>query len=295
MYKKLFLTQLCLFALCIKVLAQADSTTLLYEVSGNGLMKPSYVFGTIHLRDKRVFELNDSVWYCFNQSDVIAGELRFDKKELKESAAKEMMMPNGKTLSSLMSSEEYTKVKAFAKEVLGWKVFIIDRIKPLFTVSLLSEASVKSDKKYPLDIYLQQKGAKKKKEIVGIETVAEQMAAIDTISLKEQAQLLIDYVHNPSDENKNVERMIQLYQQGRVIDLYDMVYAELDDKTEAAMLTNRNRVMVNRMKTMMKAKSVFVAIGAAHLPGNLGVLHLLQEQGYHVRPVDNKSTKLVSK
>jgi len=265
--------------------AQADSTSLLYEISGGALKKSSYVFGTIHLRDKRVFQLSDSTWYCFNASEVIAGELRFNKKEMKEAAKKEIFMPNGITLQSLLTAEEYTKVKAYAKSVLGWKVIIIDRIKPLFTSSLLSDAAVKSDMKYPLDVYLQQEGEKKKKAIVGIETIQEQMSAIDTISLEEQAQMLLDYVNNPSDSDAEVERMILLYQQGRLIDLYNMVYAELDDKTEAAMLTNRNYVMVDRMENMMLERSTFVAIGSAHLPGDKGVLHLLQEKGYKVRAV----------
>ena len=285
MYRKLRCILFCLCVLTFELYAQADSTTLLYEVSGLGLKMSSYVFGTIHVRDKRVFKLNDSVWYCFNKSDVIAGELSFDQKELKAFAANEMMMPNGKTLSSLLSAEEYHKVKVYAKELLGWKAFIVDRIKPIFTVSLLSESSVKSDEKYPLDIYLQEKGKKKKKEIVGIETVAEQMAAIDTISLTEQAEMLLEYVNNPVKSNEDVERIIKLYQQGRLLDLYEMVFLELDDKTEAALLTKRNHVMVDRVVEMMKTKSVFMAIGSAHLPGEEGVLHLLQEKGYKVRGI----------
>ena len=277
----------CWVLLAMPAFAHADSTSLLYEISGGALKKSSYVFGTIHLRDKRVFQLSDSTWYCFNASEVIAGELRFDKKEMKEAAKNEVLMPNGITLQSLLTAEEYTKVRAYAKSVLGWKVIIIDRIKPLFTSSLLAEEAVKSDKKYPLDVYLQQEGEKKKKEIAGLETIHEQMVAIDTISLEEQAQLLLDYVNNPSDSDAEVERMILLYQQGRLIDLYNMVYAELDDKTEAALLTNRNVVMVDRMEKLMLEKATFVAIGSAHLPGDKGVLHLLQDKGYKVRAVRN--------
>lgn len=287
MNKLLVFFFVCLFSgeLC----AQADSFSLLYEISGGELKQSSYVFGTIHLRDKRVFQLTDSTWYAFNASEVIAGELLFDKKIMKEAAAKEIMMPNGITLQSLLTEEEYQKVRAYAKAVLGWKVILIDRIKPLFTSSLLAEETVKSDMKYPLDIYLQKQGEKKKKQLAGIETIQEQMQAIDVMSLEEQAQLLLEYVNHPTSSEAEVERMVQLYQQQRLIDLYDMVYAELDDKTEAALLTKRNVVMVERMELLMNAKPTFVAIGSAHLPGEQGVLHLLQEKGYKVRAVDPKA------
>ncbi len=265
--------------------AQADSTSLLYEISGGDLKQSSYVFGTIHLRDKRVFQLSDSIWQAFNASAVIAGELLFDKKIMKEAAAKEIMMPNGITLQSLLTEEEYQKVKAYAKSVLGWKAIIIDRVKPVFTSSLLAEAAVKSDKKYPLDVYLQQKGEKKKKQIAGLETIQEQMVAIDAMSLQEQAQFLVEYVNDPTVSEAEVERMVQLYQQQRLIDLYDMVYAELDEKTETALLTKRNVVMVERMEILMRDKPTFTAIGSAHLPGEQGVLHLLQEKGYKVRAI----------
>ncbi|MDB5257775.1 MAG: hypothetical protein JWM14_2470 [Chitinophagaceae bacterium] len=274
------------------VFAQATNTSVLYEISGGGLTHKSYVFGTIHLRDKRVFEQvnnkKDSLWFCFKHCDIIAGELKFDKKEIKEALMDKVMMPDGITLQSLLSPESYEKVKAYATETLGWKAIVIDRIKPLFSISLFTEAMEKADYKYPLDVYLQEQGEKKHKEIAGIETIDEQMQALSAMSLKDQAKELEDFVNNPTDSRAELEKMIQLYQERKLLDLYDVITTSgMSDSVETALLTDRNKLMAFRIETMMLRKPVFAAIGSAHLPGEKGVLELLRRKGYKVRAVDS--------
>jgi uncharacterized protein len=274
----------------VSLFAQATNTALLYEISGGGLTHTSYVFGTIHLRDKRVFEQvnnkKDSLWYCFKHCDIIAGELRFDKKEFKEAAVDKVLLPEGTTLQSLLSAEEYEKVKAYAKETLGWKALLIDRLKPLFSISLFTEAMEKSDYKYPLDVYLQEQGQKKKKEIAGIETIDEQLQALAAMSLKDQAQELLHFINNPTDSRQELEQMIRLYQERKLLDLYDVITTSgMSDSIETALLTDRNKLMAFRIESMMLRKPVFAAIGSAHLPGDQGVLELLRKKGYKVRAV----------
>jgi uncharacterized protein YbaP (TraB family) len=274
-------------------IAQAENSTLLYEISGGELTHKSYVFGTIHLRDKRVFnQMNnkkDSLWHCFKHCAIIAGELKFDKKALKEAAMDKVMLPQGISLQSLLSPTDYDKVKAYAKEVLGWKAILIDRIKPLFSISLLTEALEQKDYKYPLDIYLQEEGQKKKKEIVGIETIDEQMHAISTMSLSDQARELVDFVTNPQESKDELEHMINLYSERRLIDLYDLISASgMSDSLNKVLLIDRNKLMAYRIEEMMLRKPVFAAVGSAHLPGEDGVLALLRKKGYKVRAVDSK-------
>ncbi len=272
--------------------AQAENTSVLYEISGGGLKHTSYVFGTIHLRDKRVFEQvnnkKDSLWYCFKRCEIIAGELKFDKKEIQETVMDKVMLPDGISLKSLLSPGDYEKVKAYAKETLGWKAILIDRIKPLFTISLFTEAMEKADYKYPLDVYLQEQGEKKKKEIAGIETIEEQMQALSTISLKDQAEELVEFVNNPTDSRAEFEKMITLYRERKLLDLYALLISSgMSDSLETVLLTDRNVLMANRIETMMLGKPVFAAIGSAHLPGDKGVLELLRKKGYKVRAVDS--------
>ena len=48
--------------------------SLLWEISGNGLKKPSYLFGTMHVSDKLAFHLGDSFYTAIKSADVVALE-----------------------------------------------------------------------------------------------------------------------------------------------------------------------------------------------------------------------------
>ncbi|HSZ71609.1 MAG TPA: TraB/GumN family protein, partial [Cytophagaceae bacterium] len=90
----------------------------------------------------------------------------------------------------------------------------------------------------------------------------------------------------PIDGRAELEKMITLYQERKLLDLYQVIMtSEMSDSMETALLTDRNQVMADRIEKMMKEKAVFAAIGSAHLPGDKGVLKLLQERGYKVRPI----------
>src|SRR5436305_8160162 len=57
-----------------KKVPQKKYPSLLWEITGNGLKKPSYLFGTMHVSNKMVFHLSDSFYTALQQVDVVALE-----------------------------------------------------------------------------------------------------------------------------------------------------------------------------------------------------------------------------
>jgi uncharacterized protein YbaP (TraB family) len=266
--------------------AHAQNNSLLWEITGNGLTDTSYLFGTIHIRDKRVFHLGDSTYYAINRTTALFGELNLQDKTAMKEHASELLMPAGTTLETLLSKEDYKLVKKYCKKHIGVYALLINKIKPIFVSAVISEDLLKKEEKKPLDQYLQDYASRQGKTIGGIETFEEQLSVLNLISLQEQADMLLEQVKNIDEEKKLMEYMLQLYLSESLDSLEILVQEDtLSHEFNEAILDARNTVMANRMATQMKNQSTFFAVGAAHLPGEKGLIVLLRKQGYSVRPV----------
>ncbi len=275
------------FVTSIGVRAQGNS--LLWEITGNGRTDTSYLFGTIHIRDKRVFDLGDSTYYAIKHTKVLFGELNLQDKAAMKQHASELMMPAGTSLEALLSEAEYKRVKKYCKKHIGIYALLINKIKPIYISAIISEDLLKKDEKKPLDLYLQDYASKLGNTIGGIETFEEQLAVVDLISLQEQADMLVEQIDNIDEEKKLMEEMLQLYLSESLDDLDRLVKEDtLSQEFNEAILDNRNYVMLSRMEIQMNAQPTFFAVGAAHLAGNKGLVMLLRKQGYTVRPVKRK-------
>jgi uncharacterized protein len=270
--------------------AGAQYNSLLWKISGNGLDKASYLYGTIHIKDKRAFQFGDSVMPAFNACKSFAGEILLDAGN--QSKLMGMVFMSGDTtLNMLLSKQDYKLVKSYAEKKLGVVSSMVDRIKPMFTASMISELDIKQDKTVTLDEYFQTLAAERKMNVKGIETMEEQIAAIDKIPLKEQAKLLVEGMKEEKTDNSSVERMIRLYA-AQDLDSVAIMINEYDSSEtfNSALVLERNKIMAQRIGVMVKSESVFIGVGAAHLPGTNGVIELLRQQGFILSPVYSKGS-----
>jgi uncharacterized protein YbaP (TraB family) len=262
-----------------------QQSSLLWEISGKGLKSPSYLYGTMHVRDARVFQFGDSVLYLFNKCKAFAGELVIDKSNPLAMLGL-ITMPKDTTLSILLSEEDYSFVKKKAEEKLGFLAGMIDKLKPIFTSAMLSGFEFQSDSLKSLDDYFQNLAGGKNMEVIGIETVEEQLAAIDRTSLKTQAEMLVKYLKEEDKNNLMIDKMVEIYISQDLEKLEQFVIeAQLPEVIMKSILTDRNRIMAERIDTIIKKRTTFIGIGAAHLGGKEGVIETLRKMGYKVSPV----------
>lgn len=268
---------------------------LLWEISGNGLEKPSYLYGTMHISDKRVFDFDPQLMPNFDKTDAFAGEMLLDPSMMFEVMA-HLFMPSDTTLDMLLTDEEYQKVKLHLGKKMGMMNMFADKMKPIFTSVFLAEQgamdSLQSSGKPPLDMYFQDIAREKGKEVIGLETLAEQLQAFNSIPLSYQAKILLQEVENtgkPKTRNQ-MEEMIRIYQSEDLDKLYSFASGQMSEDINKQLLTIRNRKMANRADKLIKEKqkSLFIAVGAAHLPAENGLIDLFQKMGYEVRPLSKK-------
>jgi uncharacterized protein len=294
-----------LLAFCfLYLLARPAHAQLLWEISGKGLPRPSYLYGTMHVADPRVLAMNDSAWRAFNCSQVLAGELVFDQSMVFQ-MMNQLFVPRDSTLDVLLTPEQYKVVKTKLEERLGMMASFADRMKPLFISVFLSEQTKASPGdpgggmpglggREPLDLHLQTLAKQREMEVVGLETMDEQMEAFNSIPLKTQAQMLYEQVMSNAAEPSGpseLETMVQLYQRQEIDSLYNLTSQAFSGPLGQKLLVERNQNMADRMEKLMVTKQVFTGVGAAHLPGPVGIIALLRQRGYTVKPLTKAASQ----
>lgn len=304
--KKLFwltLPIVCLLAACggSKSAVQAPidpnaplENTLLWEISGKGIKKPSYLFGTIHIIGEKDFFWPAKTEASLQKCRRLVMELDMSKQlEMAFQMMALAPMKDGKTLRDLLSEEDYTMVRTyFEKEVpevgmAGFKLF--ETYKPFFLSSMLTSKMIPGNTKtYELELLaLAQEG---ELETGGLETVADQMGVFDAIPYDEQAKSLVEMVraiaNNDASGESDFGEMVRLYRTQNLDSLYFSAIGQEDLKGfEDKLLLDRNRRWIPQIIRLSKEKPTFYAVGAGHLGGPEGVIRLLRKEGLTVRPV----------
>lgn len=282
--RRLLATLLPLFPAIVG--AQPTPRTLLWSITAP-MGEPSYLYGTFHSRDARVFQLQDSVLVAFAACDVIAGELEVkEARRLDNAVMNAMLLPTGSSLDRLYNKRDYLRVIDGLKEKLGPLAPMCTKLRPFYTVAMLSEMELGNDSSIVLDAWFQQRAEAMDRKVVGLETITEQLAAVERIPLRDQARILYDVVtRDKLDEETSMAMKAYV---ARDLDALMRIVGRdgLPEHSDKALLEERNARMADRLaKHMSGGHRVFAAVGAAHLPGDNGMLAELQARGFSVKPV----------
>lgn len=286
--------QLCLLLFLVISTFQLKAQ-LLWEISGNGLESPSYLYGTMHIGDDRVYQFNDSLLPLFYECDLFAGELVLEQSIFSSLNLLMGMQMEDHTLADLLPKKKYAFVKRKLDKRLNemgmlFMVNYIEQMKPIFISFILSDLELKASSgpmKDPLDLYFQKIARKKEMEVIGLETMDEQMAVFDKMPLKDQAEMLYTELSKQGQKDEmDINRLIDIYAKEDLDSLYTLTQGSFNQAMNDELLYKRNINMANRMEPHLKKKRIFVGVGAAHLPGEGGLIDLLRKKGYTLRPVN---------
>jgi uncharacterized protein YbaP (TraB family) len=271
-----------------------EPNTLLWQISGNGLEKPSYLFGTIHMICEKDALLSDSLKEAIRKTDAVYMEVDMNNIFEMFTVMTKMKMLNDTTLSDLLSKKDYGTLKNYFEtknEILPFSV--LETYKPLLIASMLQESGSSCESVSAMEMVIMKEAEYYKKSIKGLETIAYQMGIFDSIPYKVQAEELVKYVEQikKGNDNKEFEKLIEAYKNQDLTKLEELIKNTdigIANYTDI-LLYNRNRNWVEKLKIiLLPNKSFVIAVGAGHLPGEKGVINLLRKAGYTVKPVPNK-------
>lgn len=282
----------CLLLVPVMLMAQPDKrsdNSLLWQVSGKGLKKPSYIFGTFHLLCKDQVLFSNELKQKLSNSDEVYFEVDLSNPKAMIQSLTSMNMKEGRKLKDLMKEQEYNKLDSILKADTKFSLSFFSRMKPYLVSTLFYTKFMKCAQQSGIDMELMQLAKKNNKKINGLETLEYQASIFDSIPYEDQARELLKMADSLSHMEAQFNDMLKVYLSQDL----DKI-AQLSDEADLAgarykllMLTNRNKNWVQQLKTLMPGKSLFIAVGAGHLGGEDGVIDLLRKEGYKVKPLKN--------
>lgn len=277
---------LCIAATCTYGQQRTYPKSLLWRISGKGLKHPSYLFGTIHLTDKRLFRLGDSVYHAIEKTEGLAIEVNPDEMGAYY-INKAINDAEGAKLQELLSEKDFKKysaalAKKFKKPATDITTGDIVTAKNKWMADYLEKGEMATF----LDAYLYNIARRQGKWVGGVEDIADQTGILDDLVDKSDIDMLLasDTTYIKKATDNMMERMAELYI-GQDLAGIESLTMTGSAQFHDLLMTRRNIKMARRIDSLTALRTMFIAVGAAHLPGDSGVIQLLQTKGFTVEPV----------
>jgi uncharacterized protein YbaP (TraB family) len=286
-YCLLILPLLLLQAVTAQKTSPKKYPSLLWEITGNGLKKPSYLFGTMHVSSKMAFHLSDSFYYAKNV-DAVALELNPDVWQGQMSSMDKMKINYAGYIKSFRGN--YLTENSFRINNYDDELKLAMSTEPAVVNSLLYR-SYKPREDFEedtfLDLYIFQTGKKLGKRGTGVEDYYETEKIVMQAYGDMAAEKKKRNVDTDGESMRDIADKIQdAYKRGD-LDLMDSLDNMMEQSTafREKFLYLRNEIQANSIDSIIKKSALFVGVGSAHLPGSRGVIELLRKKGYMLRPV----------
>ena len=293
-----------LIASAIVAFAFCANAQLLWEISGNGLEKPSYVFGTHHVAPASMLDSIPGFNQAITSCDAVYGEVEKEGLVGAETQQKMLAMitaPADSTLSTVLDAKTIAAIDSIFKDFSGGMAGAaqLEPMKPAFVETQL--ALIATLKLFPnfnpteqIDISIQTRATQLGKPTGGFESADFQLDLLSGASISQQARDLTKTVTNFHKTQQSSLTLADSYKHQDLNALYSAMMKELDEEDYSPeeknarfekIFTSRNKNWVEKLITLMPQQSILVVVGSGHLPGDDGLLDLLKRKGYTVEPM----------
>ena len=261
---------------------------LFWQITKAG-KRVGYLFGTMHTEDARVLAIGQQVQPKVEDVKCLAIELELNQ-ESSMKVAQAMFFNDGQQLPQIVSKETFAKLAQLLARDYALSSEQALAMKPWAAMMMLSMP--KSQTGMFLDRALYLEAVSKQFKVFSLETPEEQIAVMDEMSLEDQVSLLEDVLVHYEKMPEMFEQLAIAYLQQDLAAMQNLYrqYTQgadrrLIDKLTERLLTTRNERMIKRMIKIYADHQCIVAVGALHLPGDVGLLNLLRKYGYGTTPL----------
>lgn len=283
------MTALVLVVLCLlpAVLFAAQDKAVYWSIM-EGDQQAGYLLGTIHSEDPRVLDFPESFLQQLGSNQVFAMELVPDLPTLKQ-LNEYMHYPDGSSLENRIGAERFVRVSKLLLSNYRVPADWLATMKVWAVVMTLSVPPPETG--FFMDFSLSLRASGSGLRVVGLETLDEQLSFLENMPFGQQLELLDQALDGYDQVSELHEQMVDSYLAGDLQVLKKAAEEQMDLLTPEAKayfieqgIDARNHRMLKSLLPLLAESTVFVAVGALHLPGDQGLVALLREHGYVLKP-----------
>lgn len=268
--------------------SKAQTDGILWKISGKGLTKPSYLFGTIHYHCQAASFNKPVLINAIKASSQVALEINLSDMNVLMAMYAKSMQPSGSSLVQLYSSSDYGIIDTTCRQFLDDSLANFDTKSPIDLLSTLYMSTAFTGcKGLPIDFLVVEMAKKAGKPIMGLETYAFQDSLLKAIPLSTQASWLLEFCKENEKTKSDFKALQKAYDNQSCSELYRLTLETSPEFAflKEALLDNRNEKWANFLLANMITESYFIAVGAGHLSGEKGLIKLLTQAGYTLSPI----------
>jgi len=270
---------------------QIKEKALLWEISGNGIESPSYLFGTIHLACEGDVLMTDEIRTAFNKSSDLMLEIDMSDPKVLMEMMSIVNSNDGIALSEKLGEDLSNKVDKLLQEKKSSNLAMYENVNLQSFVMQMSLMGMNCQTAGGYDLLFLQEAMQNFKSIKGLESIQTQIDLFMNQTEEESIEAIDYIVNNFSELEKQTSYIVELYKSKDIQGLYDETKRSYDEAKYSMggsledLLDNRNVNWIPVIEEQIKETSTFIAFGAGHLAGDKGVINLLREKGYTLTPI----------
>ena len=246
-----------------------------------------YLLGSIHVLRAQDYPLAPAVLQAYADAKALLMEVNLediDSAEVQSEMLASAMLPEGSTLPSILGPQRYAHATSLAHEV-GVDLSSFDQFAPWFAAEAISQLQLMELGFQPqsgIEMYFLERARSDGKSIAGLETVHDQIALFEGLSMNEQSEYLVSSLEQAHELPKEVDDMVRAWQRGDTAWFESQLQSELgrDPALYQSVLAARNRKWIPKIESLLSDdKNYLVIVGTGHLVGRNSVIDLLKKDG----------------
>ncbi len=273
------------------IFGQAQDSPL-WQISGNGLTQPSYLFGSLKFTHEKYFKVPEVVTQKIKASKLFAIEDQVDHHAQHELNSA-LHFPKGETLATQLKPDEYKKVVAFFEKEFHLSKLNFEmkygKMKPLALSIAMTRLSLGEKVKF-YDIELLRIATKNKVKTYSLEPIEREAQALNAYPLLNQTRALLYSVEHFEEQKSEFQKLMALFPLGTLDEIFQ--YSQHPTEGNPIFIEEfyfkRNAEWLPKIEKMVKTEPSFICIGVSHLEGDQGLLALLKSKGYTLTSISLK-------
>lgn len=287
--KRLFILSFIL-AFQLGFAQEIKEKALLWEITGNGIEQPSYLFGTIHIACQGDVNMRPEMEEAFAKTEQLMLEIDMTDPNLMTVMMQASLSKDGKSLTEKLGEDLAEKVDSLLQEKMNASLAMLDSMNPQALLAQMSLLGLDCPMDMGYDLLLVQEASRTGKKLKGLEAAEMQIELLLSQPDDEAIKAITYFVNNFEELQKQTSNLLNKYKEQDVQGLYDETSKSFTDPEYShgsleEFLDNRNINWIPVIEEQIKDTPSFIACGAAHLAGKNGVINLLKEKGYTLKPI----------